>query len=63
MNLLSGFLRKGPEDGHQWPKLVGQSFIIKCILDVVLEGFTIYRLLLVLTQRDVVYQKQIIVVR
>ena len=29
-----------------------------CILDAVLDGFTIYRLLLVVTQRDVLYQKK-----
>ena len=38
-------------------KLVAHSFIIKYILDVVLDGCVIYRLLLVLTQRDVLYQK------
>jgi hypothetical protein len=32
------------------------SFITKYILDVVLDGCVIYRLLLVLTQRDILYQ-------
>ena len=32
------------------------TFIIKYILDVVLDGCIVYRLLLVLTQRDVLYQ-------
>ena len=37
--------------------LVAHSFIIKYILDVVLDGCIIYKLLLVLTQRYVLYKK------